>query len=74
MKNNMLNSNKTWEERFDEQNFTDAWAEDESNRIKQFISDIRKRDMEALIGIMKDKFAPSDNFLTIDLIKDYYEN
>ena len=31
---------KTWQERFDEQNFTDAWAEDESNRIKQFISDL----------------------------------
>lgn len=36
----MLNSTKTWQERFDEQNFTDAWAEDESNRIKQFISDL----------------------------------
>lgn len=88
----MLNSTKTWQEKFDEA-FGVYWSNYKntlyrcnpndildrpsiinSEDIKQFISDLRKRDMEALIEIMKDKFAPSDNFFTIDLIKNYYEN
>ena len=40
---------KNWQDEFDKQNFTDAWAEDESNRIKQFISDIIDKKREETI-------------------------
>jgi hypothetical protein len=40
---------KNWQDEFDKQNFTDAWAEDESNRIKQFISDIIDQTREETI-------------------------
>ena len=54
---------KTWEERFDEQNFTDAWAEDESNRIKQFISDLKAQTREETIREVEEKEIEIQNIL-----------
>ena len=69
----MLNSTKTWQEEKIKHTAEHIGVISEG-ALKTLVTEIRKRDMEALIGIMKDEFAPSDNFLTIDLIKDYYEN
>ena len=82
----MPNSTKTWQEEFKLKRYNvyatvfqlskynNQQLKEKADVMVQFISDLRKRDMEALIEIMKDEFAPSDNFLTIDLIKNYYEN
>lgn len=69
-------STKTWQERFDKrwptfERFGDV------DEVKQFISDLRKRDMEALIGMLP--FGHRDDMGGLveeikQLIKDYYEN
>ena len=84
----MLNSTKTWQERFD-----DIFGENhhkicigkncECHKvIKQFISDLRKRDMEELIKMIDEYFRhliiiPRPDLTgkkLLQLIKDYYEN
>jgi len=85
----MLNSTKTWQEEFDEQ-FIDVIVFDSNGsyykkfkegveliNIYKFISDLRKRDMEALIKMLP-KDDNSETFLYRNrvkkIIQDYYEN
>jgi hypothetical protein len=88
---------KTWQEEFDERfilkKHNDYVDEDSigevatgygytNEDIKQFISDLRKRDMEALIKMMDEYFRhliiiPRPDLTgkkLLQLIKDYYEN
>lgn len=81
----MLNSTKTWQERFDKKFIdsetsdidgkTDYYLNDKANEVlplKQFISDIRKRDMEALIKKFDDDVRYTSRLIKI-LIKKHYD-
>ena len=78
---------KTWQERFDEEfvkkssDYIEPVFKDPNGSvgpIKQFISDLRKRDEEAMIGMVPEltDYNPVDGgYKNIHkLIKDYYEN
>jgi len=59
----MLNSTKTWQEEFEQEYWGKFGSTKTINDIKQFISDLRKRDMEALIEMLnEEKFIQVGNF------------
>jgi len=60
---------KTWQERFDEE-FSYLGPVGEMDIIKQFISDLRKKDLETITDIL---MTNSNVLNSIDLIKEYYK-
>ena len=69
----MLNSTKTWQEEFEEEYWGKFGSSKTINDIKQFISDIRKKDEEELIKMLVNEFFYDVNIIKLKkLIKDYY--
>lgn len=68
----MLNSTKTWQEEFEQEYWGKFGSTKTINDIKQFISDLRKRDMEALIKKFDDDVRYTSRLIKI-LIKKHYD-
>ena len=77
---------KTWQEEFDKkfevekmpdskQEFSYDFDDETIKKLKKFISDLRKRDMEELIKLWRNNAPTNVPFINFEgLIKDYYNN